>query len=235
MKQIIIAVVLIVGIIAGAMLLSNSEEVAVGTESNNFYGQEEGIITVTEYADFQCPACASFFPIVTQVKEQFKDQVRFEYRHFPLVQIHPNATTAHRAAQAAANQGKFWEMHDLLFERLQAWNDSTNPTAVFEEYARELNLDIEQYKADAASSETLAVINADIELAKSKNVNSTPTFFIDGEQIEDATTISSVEGFANLIQEAIDAKTGESLDSEEKVSPTETPEATPPEDEPTQE
>lgn len=233
MKQIIIAVVLIVGIIAGAMLLSDSEDVAVGATSNNFYGQEEGIVTVTEYADFQCPACASFFPIVSQVKEQFKDQVRFEYRHFPLVQIHPNATTAHRASQAAANQGKFWEMHDLLFERLQAWNNSTNPTAVFEEYARELNLDIERYKTDAASSDTLAVINADIELGKSKNVNATPTFLIDGEIVEDATTISSVEGFANLIQEAIDAKTDTSEPTEEATP--ETPEATLPEEETTQE
>jgi protein-disulfide isomerase len=233
-KQIIIAVVLIVGIIGGAMLLGGDSEVAVGAESNNFYGQEEGIVTVTEYADFQCPACASFSPIVSQVKEQFKDQIRFEFRHFPLVQIHPNATTAHRAAQAAANQGKFWEMHDLLFQRIQSWSQSTNPTTVFEEYARELNLDIEKYKIDAASSETLGVINADIELGKNNNVNSTPTFLIDGEIIDNPTSISSVEGFSNLIQEAIDAKTGESSDSD-VPAPAETPDATLPEEEPTQE
>ena len=206
MKQIIIAVVLIVGIIGGAMLLGGNDEATVGAASNNFYGNENGVVTVTEYADFQCPACASFYPIAAQVKEQFADNVKFEFRHFPLVQIHPNATTAHRAAQAAANQGKFWEMHDLLFERQQSWSQSTNPTAVFEEYARELNLDIDIYKADAASSATLAVINADIDLGKTNNVNSTPTFLIDGEIIEDAASISSVEGFANLIQEAIDAK-----------------------------
>jgi protein-disulfide isomerase len=231
LKQIIIAVVLIVGIIGGAMLLGGDDETAVGAASNNFYGNENGIVTVTEYADFQCPACASFYPVVSQVKEQFVDNVRFEYRHFPLVQIHPNATTAHRAAQAAANQGKFWEMHDILFERQQSWSQSTNPTAVFEEYARELNLDFEQYKTDAASSDTLAVINADIDLGKENNVNSTPTFLIDGEVIEDASSISSVEGFANVIQEAIDAKSGESTSEE---SSTDTPEATPPEEQPTE-
>jgi protein-disulfide isomerase len=206
MKQIIIAVVVIVGIIAGAMMLGGSEDKAVGAQSNNWYGNENGVITVTEYADFQCPACASFFPIVTQVKEQFKDTVRFEFKHFPLVQIHPNATTAHRAAQAAANQGKFWEMHDLLFQRIQSWNDSTNPTSIFEEYARELSLDIELYKTDAASSDTLAVINADIDAGKQVNVSATPTFFIDGKLVEDSASIASVEGFANAIQEAIDAK-----------------------------
>jgi protein-disulfide isomerase len=206
MKQIIIAVVAIVGIIAGAMILGGSEDTAVGAQSNNWYGNENGIITVTEYADFQCPACASFYPIVSQVKEQFKDDVRFEFKHFPLVQIHPNATTAHRAAQAAASQGKFWEMHDLLYERQQAWSQSTNPTSVFEEYARELNLDIEIYKADVASSDTLAIINADIEAGKQVNVNSTPTFFIDGNQVEDGASIASVEDFANAIQAAIDAK-----------------------------
>jgi protein-disulfide isomerase len=231
-KQIIIAVVVIVGIIGGAVLLGGDSEVAIGAESNNFYGNENGIITVTEYADFQCPACASFFPIVSQVKELFKDQVRFEFKHFPLVQIHPNATTAHRAAQAAANQGKFWEMHDLLFERLQSWNQSTNPTAIFEEYARELNLDIEKYKTDAASSDILAVINADIEKGKSLGVNSTPTFFIDGQIVEDPASISSVEGFANIIRETIEAKNSDNSGSSE--TPNETPEATTPEEEPVQ-
>jgi protein-disulfide isomerase len=214
MKQIIIAVVVVVGIIVGAMLIGGDSEIAVGTESNNWYGTENGIITVTEYADFQCPACASFAPIVSEVKEQFSDQIRFEFKHFPLVQIHPNATAAHRAAQAAANQDKFWEMHDLLFSRFQSWNNTTNPTAVFEEYARELQLDMEKYTADAQSSETLAVINADIEAGKKVGVNATPTFFIDGEQVTDSASLGSVDGFANAIQAAIDAKQGTPQEAE---------------------
>jgi len=208
MKQIIIAVLVVVGIIFGATLLGKDEEAVVGAQSNNWYGTEQGIITVTEYADFQCPACASFFPLFSQVKEQFKDQVRFEFKHFPLVQIHPNATAAHRAAQAAANQGKFWEMHDLLFSRLQSWNSSTNPTAVFDEYARELQLDMDKYSTDPQSSETLAVINADIEAGKGLNVTGTPTFFIDGKQVEDTATIGTVDGFSKAIQDAILAKLG---------------------------
>lgn len=207
MKQIIIAVLIIVGIIAGASIIGgNDQQNTAGATSNNWYGQEQGVVTLTEYADFQCPACASYFPIVSQVKEQFKDKIRFEYMHFPLVQIHPNATAAHRAAQAAANQNKFWEMHDVLYERQQSWKDSTNAAAVFEVYAQELNLDMEKYKADASSSAVIAVINADIEAGKNLGVNSTPTFFIDGKKIEDTTALSSVESFAALIQSAIDAK-----------------------------
>lgn len=210
MKQIFIAVIAIVSIIAVAMYISGDSEIVTAETSNNFYGQEEGVITLTEYADFQCPACGGFFPIISQVKEQFKDQIRFEFKHFPLVQIHPNATAAHRAAQAASNQGKFWEMHDRLFEQQQSWSQSNNPATVFQEYAQDLGLDMEQYNAEVGSSETLAVINADIALARDNDVSSTPTFFLDGEKIEDLTPISTPQGFAQFLQDAIDAKTDNS-------------------------
>jgi len=228
MKQIIIAVLIVVGIIAGATLISGKDETTVGAQSDNWYGVEEGIITVTEYADFECPACASFSPIVSEVKERFKDQIRFEFKHFPLVQIHPNAIAAHRAAQAAANQGKFWEMHDLLFAQLQSWRGSTNPTAVFESYAQQLSLDMDKYRTDSQSSETLAVINADIEAGKKLGVNATPTFFIDGVQVQDQSTIASVEGFSNAIQEALDAKLGSNTAEEQ---PAEAPIEAKPEEE----
>lgn len=226
MKQIIITVLAVVGIIGGAIVLGGNDEQTAGAVSNNFYGPENGVITVTEYGDFECPACSGFAPIVNQVKENFKDQVRFEFRHFPLVQIHGNATAAHRAAQAAANQGKFWEMHDLLYERQQSWRSnnangtsSNNPTAIFEGYAEELGLDIEKFKADARASETLGTINADTELGKSVGVASTPTFLIDGKQIEDLNSASTVEGFTKLIQDALDAKAGENPENSNEEAP----------------
>jgi protein-disulfide isomerase len=207
MKQIIIAVVVVVGIIVGAMFLGGKDDsTTAGAVSNNWYGQENGVVTVTEYADFQCPACAQFYPLVSQVKEEFKEQVRFEFKHFPLVQIHPNATTAHRAAQAAAAQGKFWEMHDLLYEQQQAWSDSDNASTIFEGYAKQIGLDVEKYKIDTASSDVLSIINADIEAGKNLNVTGTPTFFIDGKKIEDTSTISTVDSFKKVIQDAINAK-----------------------------
>ncbi len=209
MKQIIIAVLVVVGIVVGAMLFSGGEEASVGAASNNWYGKEDGVITVTEYADFQCPACASFYPLFSQVKEQFKDEVRFEFKHFPLVQIHPNATAAHRAAQAAANQGKFWEMHNILYEQQQSWSQSQSPNAVFEGYASQIGLDMDKYNSEVSTSEILAVINADIDAGKTLNVTGTPTFFIDGKIVEDTASIASVEDFAAAIQSAIDAKNNE--------------------------
>lgn len=230
-KQILIAVIAIVGIIGIAMVAGGGDK-AVGEQSNNFYGSENGIVTLTEYGDFECPACAGFYPIVSQVKEELKDQIRFEFKHFPLVQIHANATAAHRAAQAASNQGKFWEMHDLLYERQNSWNGqsgTTNPSSVFEEYAREIGLDMDQYTSDANSSETLAVINADVEAGKSMGANSTPTFYIDGTEIEDLSTISTVDGFKSVLEEAINSKQGssEANSDEQTEEETEDPDSKP--------
>jgi len=227
MKSIVIVALAIVAIIGGAVIFSSDDDVA-GAVSNNFYGQETGIVTVTEFGDFECPGCGAFAPIVAQVKESFKDQIRFEFRHFPLVQIHANATAAHRAAQAAANQGKFWEMHDLLYSRQNAWNSqsgTTNPSSVFESYAQELDLDIETYTTDAAASETLGVINADIDLGKDSNVAATPTFIIDGELVTDSASISTVESFSAAIQSAIDAKEVSAEDT--TPAPEETPATVP--------
>lgn len=231
MKQIIIVALAVIAIVGGAVVLSGDKESSLdeGTLSNNFYGQEDGIVTVTEYGDFQCPSCAQFYPIVSQIKEQFADQIRFEFRHFPLVQIHPNAQAAHRAAEAAGNQGKFWEMHDLLYERQQSWSSGTNPASVFESYAQEIALDMEQYRTEVSSSEILATINADVASGKDLDVTGTPTFFIDGQRIDDLNTVSSVEGFATEIQIAIEAKSEETTENDDQPAAPEE-ESTEPED-----
>jgi protein-disulfide isomerase len=213
MKQLIGIIVLVIGIIGAAVVFSGGGDDVAGAVSNNFYGQESATVTVTEFADFECPACAQFFPIISQVKEQFKDQVRFEFKHFPLVQIHPNSIAAHRAAQAAAKQGKFWEMHDLLYERQTSWRAQSNGTGVstnsnpgltFERYAEELGLDVEQYKLDVSANETIGTINADIAAGKAKGAVSTPTFYINGKLVEDLASLATPEGFASVIQTAID-------------------------------
>lgn len=233
MKQIIITILAVVAIVGGAIALSGGgDEGTAGAVSNNFYGQENGVITVTEYADFQCPACGGFYPVIKQVKEEFKDQIRFEFMHFPLVQIHPNAMPAHRAAQAAANQGKFWEMHDKLYEQQQSWSSSSTPANVFEQYAREIGLDMDQYSAEVNGSDILGVINADIEAGKNLGVNSTPSFFIDGEAVEDLSVLSTVEGFSQLLQDKIDEKNGTASSSEDASTAPDstTEEATKPEE-----
>jgi len=230
-KQIIFITIAIVAVIGGAVLLSGGDEEVVGATSNNFFGPEDASVVITEYADFECPACANFAPVVDTVKEEFADQVKFEFKHFPLVQIHPNAIAAHRAAQAAANQGAFWEMHDLLYEQQATWRaqgsgggggfNNTNAAATFEGFAGQLGLDIEQYKEDVASDETIAVINADIAEGREKGAQSTPTFYVNGELIEDLNTVATPEGFRAFLEAELANVSAESDEDAEQTNASE--------------
>ncbi|CAN5639884.1 hypothetical protein BH23PAT1_BH23PAT1_4590 [soil metagenome] len=175
-----------------------SHKVGEGTEG----------VTLIEYGDFQCPACAQYYPLIKQIKEKYGDRITFQFRHFPLVQIHPNAMAAHRAAEAAGQQDKFFEMHDMLYERQTEWQGSPQPTSVFERYAQELDIDMERFKSDVSSPATNRIVNADIKEAQSAGANSTPTFVLNDKKVEEAPR--DLEGFSKLIDEAIEkAKTQE--------------------------
>jgi protein-disulfide isomerase len=158
-------------------------------------------VTLIEYGDFECPACGAYYPLVKQVKEKYKDDITFQFRNFPLVQIHRNAMVAHRAAEAADKQGKFFEMHDMLYERQQSWKSETNPTTVFEGYAQELGLNVEQFRRDAASGEINDIINADIKEGQAADASATPTFVINGKKVEQNPR--DLEAFYKLIDDAI--------------------------------
>ena len=143
-----------VGVVGGVVLLKSGKTSAPANPTSHIYGEGSSGVKLVEYADFQCPGCGAFFPILQQVKAMYKGQISFQFVNFPLSQIHPNAQSAHRAAQAASNQNKFWEMHDLIYQNQNNWKDSTNVSAVFEGYATELGLDLARFKTDFASSET---------------------------------------------------------------------------------
>jgi protein-disulfide isomerase len=204
-RFLIIMAVLILGFI-GVVIFNNSRDDGASNTSSSTEGTAyiEGTgtdgVTVVEFADFQCPACRSYYPITKQIKEKYGDRIKFQFRHFPLVQIHKNAMVAHRAAEAAGRQGKFWEMHDLLYERQQAWEGSSNPTAIMEDYAAELGLNIDQFKSDFSSESVNEAIQADIRAGQAAGANSTPTFVINGKKIENPTDLA---GFSKLIDEAI--------------------------------
>lgn len=172
--------------------------------TNHVSGEGKKNVTLIEYGDFQCPACGSYYPIVKQLKEQYKEDIIFQFRNFPLTQIHPNAMASHRAAEAADKQGKFWEMHDTLYENQDAWESASNPSSIFESYAGSLGLNIDQYRQDVASSETNDRINADIKAGQALGATSTPTFVLDGKKIEENPR--DIESFTKLIDEAIAAK-----------------------------
>lgn len=195
--KIILGVLALVAI--GAIFIGSSGGEQANTEAtSHLYGNTDASVTLVEYGDFQCPACFQYYPILKQVKEKYKDVMTFQFRNFPLVQIHQNAMSAHRGAEAAANQGKFWEMHDLLYERQQSWSQALSPTAVVESYAEELGLNIDQFKADLASEEVSLRISADIDVGQSLGATGTPTFVLNGEKIE--TPAPTVEAFSELIE-----------------------------------
>lgn len=206
-----ITILVVLGILGGIFWFSGQKTKAPinNTEpSKHVKGQGTAGVTLVEYGDFQCPVCGTYFPILKAVEAQYADQITFQFRNFPIVQLHPNAMTAHRAAEAAGNQGKFFEMHDLLYSRQQLWTNATSVNKIFEAYAQELGLDINRYQQDVASEATLAVINADVTTGQKLGVTGTPTFFVNDKKIENPR---SVEDFAKVIDEAIKAKaTGQS-------------------------
>lgn len=173
--------------------------------SNHVDGEGKKGVTLVEYGDFQCPACAAYYPLLKQIKEKYKSDITFQFRSFPISNIHPNAMAAHRAAEAADKQGKFWEMHDQLYENQASWKDAPNAASVFQSYASALGLNIEKYKQDVASSATNDVIRADIKEGTRLGVKGTPTFFLDGKKIDQNP--QDLEAFIKLIDNAIANKT----------------------------
>lgn len=138
-------------------------------------------VAVVEFGDFQCPSCAAVHPLLKQLKADYKDKVNFVYRNFPLP-MHKNAQVAAEAAAAAADQGKFWEMHDMLFDNQNEWAESTTAKEIFAKYALNLNLDAEAFKK-ALDAETFAdKVSRDQADGYAVDVNGTPTIFINNKR-----------------------------------------------------
>lgn len=150
-------------------------------ENSHKYGN--GPVTVVEFGDFQCPACAAAEPTVQRLKDEYKDKITFVYRNYPLPN-HKNAISAAEAAEAAGTQGKYWEMNRKLFETQTQWQDLPNPVDQFASYARELGLDADQVKKEINENKHIDFINSDKEDGNSVGVTGTPTFFIDGKKAD---------------------------------------------------
>ncbi|MDZ7744544.1 MAG: thioredoxin domain-containing protein [Candidatus Saccharibacteria bacterium] len=202
-KFLIVMAVLVIGFFGFLYFNRDTENGNSGGEvTSHTYGQGNSGVTVVEYGDFECAACSQYYPIFTQLKQEYEETVTFQYRHFPLVAIHQNAMAAHRAAEAAGLQGMFWEMHDTLFERQRTWetNASSNPGEIFEGYAEEIGLDMEQFSEDVRSSEVNASIQADLDAGRDLGVSGTPTFVVNDEVID---TPGSIDEFREIIDEAV--------------------------------
>ena len=207
-KQFLLVLGVIIAALIGVFAFTKEKAVTPGTDgsgssqvSNHTVGAGKGGVTLTEYGDFECPACKSYFPIVQEIKKTYGDEIKFEFRHFPLVQIHRNAMLGSRAAEAAGKQGKFFEMHDLLYQNQDAWSKTNTPNTVLDSFAQQLGLNADKFKTDMASEFTLATINADIKAGQALGANSTPTFAINGKKID--KNPQSLDEFKKLIDEEI--------------------------------
>lgn len=153
-----------------------------------FKGAEDAAVLVEEYSDFQCPACGAAYPLLKGVADTYGDQIRFEYNHFPLTRIHPNAMIAALASECANDQGKFWEMHDGIFE-----NQKDLSKSMLKSLAGEIGLDTESFNACLDSRAHKDIVEADISEGTKRGVNATPTIYINGEKINPATIYDTID------------------------------------------
>ena len=146
-------------------------------KNDHVQGPPDAVITLVEYGDYQCPHCGAAFPIVKQIQNAFVKNLRLVFRHFPLANVHEYAFPAAIAAEAAGRQGKFWQMHDIIFER-QSWLSQN----AFLEFAKEIGLKIPTFKTDLQDPTLEQKVEEDFESGVRSGVNGTPSFFINGHK-----------------------------------------------------
>lgn len=211
----IIFAVVCIGILAGLVFATREEEVDVsnvepngiineGPIADHVYGNPEAEVVLIEYGDFQCPGCKALYPNVKMIKEDYKEDLAFVFRNYPLTSIHPNALAAATAAEAAGLQDKFYEMHDLLYENQDAWSRASaeERTEIFVAYAEQINLDAEKFRTDLSSEDIRTKIDRDTSLAREQGATGTPALYLNGEEIG-SEIWQNEEVFRGLIEQEI--------------------------------
>ena len=157
------------------------------SERDHSQGSIDATVTLVEYGDFECPYCGRAYPIVQEVQRRMGDRLRFVFRNFPLTQIHPHAQHAAEAAEAVAAQGKFWEMHDILFEHQRALGDDH-----LVEYAGRVGLDTDRFVGEMERGAYEGRVGEDFLSGVRSGVNGTPTFFINGHRHDGGYDVDSL-------------------------------------------
>lgn len=152
-------------------------------------GNPAAKVVIVEYSDIQCPACAAAVGVLKNIVSLYGNDVLIVYKHFPLERRHLNARQAARAAECAGRQSKFWELHDILYEKQNEWAESGDPRWVYK-YAASLALEEKSFSACLADPAVNAAIDADIQEGNNQWVGSTPTFFINGKRFIGARQLS---------------------------------------------
>lgn len=154
-----------------------------GAQPANILGSPSAAVTIEEFADYQCPTCATVHKKLKEINSLYGGRIKFIYRSYPLTQIHKNAYDAALAAEAAGQQGKYWAMQDQLFNNQQAWSNSTEARKIFEDYAQKIGLDAAKFQADLIALPTKTRVDADLERGRALNIGGTPTIYINGREL----------------------------------------------------
>jgi protein-disulfide isomerase len=151
-------------------------------------GPAEAAVTLVEYGDYECPYCGAAYPIIKEVQDRMGDRLRFVFRNFPITTSHPHAEQAAEAAEAAAIQGPFWQMHDLLYENQKHLRDQD-----LRDYAEKLGLDLESFDKELAQHVHAARVREDFMSGVRSGVNGTPTFYINGARHDDSYDVETLQ------------------------------------------
>jgi protein-disulfide isomerase len=190
----VVVIILAVGVAAGAAVYlsrgadkrtdnPNAPQHVEIKGSGHIRGPQKAQLTLVEFGDYECPVCGAWHPFVKELLNRYPQQLRLEFHHYPLVSVHPNAMAGAMAAEAAGEQGKYWEMHDALLEHQHEWGESPNPEPMLLGLASGLGLDLNQFRQSLHSSALQSKILQDVTQAQDLHIEGTPTFFINGEQI----------------------------------------------------
>ncbi len=204
----VIVIILAVAVAAGAaVFLSREPEAPSETNAapltveikggGHFRGPENAEVTLVEFGDYQCPSCGAYHPFVQEILNRYPKQVRLEFHQFPLISIHPNAMAAAKAAEAAGEQGHYWEMHDLLFEHQAQWSTQPDPKPYFAAMANRIGINGTILVQNMESPRLVQRILDDVERGNQAKIPATPTFLINGQQVP---IKASVEDFVQVIE-----------------------------------
>lgn len=188
-KTLITFIVVTLGILLGVGGLLwqfgvSAEKPIADIAGNYRHVKGEGSVELVEFSDLQCPACAGVQEPLKKILAKYEGKVRLVYRHFPLTSIHKNAMSAAWAVEAAHNQGKFWELHDLLYVKQSEWSELADPKEKFGEYAASLGMDKMKFLVEMELPATKEVVSADLLAATRFRLTGTPSFFVNGIKIE---------------------------------------------------
>lgn len=159
----------------------------VSEDRDHIQGPAEAAVTLVEYGDYECPYCGAAYPIIKEVQERMGERLRFVFRNFPITTSHPHAEQAAEAAEAAAAQGRFWQMHDLLYENQQRLGDED-----LRAYAGQLGLEVEPFDQELAEHVHAPRVREDFMSGVRSGVNGTPTFYINGLRYDDSYELDTL-------------------------------------------